>query len=494
MEIKNVFISFSSKQQNEATRICNLIEANGISCFISSRDLIAGEEYAKQLIDNISACDSVVLVLTNDSNNSPHVLREIEYAVSHNIPIIVYVQEECTLSKSMEYFLMTHQWLLPSADQDNKLIESVKHILNKSSVEPSIKNVPQEYSGNKSQNNKESKSKSKNSKGLIIALTVVMLLLLVVIILLVVTPLFKTSESYDSDGNTSKIAKDDDNDKDRDSDSEDKDKKKKDSSYELGDTVSFGSYYGEPIEWRVIDIDNDNGKVLLISKYILTMKVYDAAEGGKLNRYDGVDYWSYENSNVDDEELLIKIRGNNDWSQSNIRTWLNSSSEVVAYADQAPDRKAVEYNFYSNESGFLYGFSEEERDAIIPTTIHSPANTFSEDAKNGQVKTTDYVFLLSSDELQLLNNAGISIYASPTESCIENDNNKEGYASFKSIADIDEYYWWLRDNDGKAINKAYIVNTPYEPDTDITSYSVGSTSFGVRPAMWVDADSSYIKQ
>lgn len=465
MDSKNIFISFSSKQQAKAIEICNFIEANGLSCFISSRDLIAGEEYAKQLIDNISASDAVVLILSSDSNKSPHVLREIEYAVSHNIPIVVYVEEECTLSKSMEYFLMTHQWLLPSSDQNDKLLESIDRVINTKTIEPHVANI------NKKNDNKNDNKKAANTPSGLMLIMGLVVVLLVIIIILLLSPALSGSKTPDPDKDYLASTQDD---------------------YAIGDTVVFGSYNEEPIEWRVLNVDDEDEKMLIVSKYILSMKVYDAAESGIYNEYDGVDYWSHENYNVDDEEILVNIRGNNDWSKSNIRTWLNSDAELVTYDDQAPDRRAVGANYYNNESGFLYNFTKEEREAIFPTQVISRSNAFSDKAHNGQVRTTDYVFLLSYEELGLLKNAGISIYAKPTEGCINNDKNKEGYASFTSTANMEEYYWWLRDNDGESISKAFIVVTPYESGYNVLTQNVGASDYGIRPAMWVDTKSDCI--
>ena len=478
MDSKNIFISFSSKQQAKAIELCNFIEANGLSCFISSRDLIAGEEYAKQLIDNISASDAVVLILTSDSNKSPHVLREIEYAVSHNIPIVVYVEEECTLSKSMEYFLMTHQWLLPSSGQNDKLLESIDRVINTKTIEPHVANI------NKKNDNKNDNKKAANTPSGLMLIMGLVVVLLVVIIILLLGPAHSGSKTPDPDKDYLASTQDDSKNNDKDSDNKD--------DYAIGDTVVFGSYNDEPIEWRVLSVDDEDEKMLIVSKYILSMKVYDAAESGIYNEYDGVDYWSHENYNVDDEEILVNIRGNNDWSKSNIRTWLNSDAELVTYDDQAPDRRAVGANYYNNESGFLYNFTKEEREAIFPTQVISRSNAFSDKAHNGQVRTTDHVFLLSYEELGLLENAGISIYAKPTEGCINNDKNKEGYASFTSTANMEEYYWWLRDNDGESISKAFMVVTPYESGYNVLTQNVGASDYGIRPAMWVDTKSDCI--
>ncbi|MDD6157750.1 MAG: toll/interleukin-1 receptor domain-containing protein [Lachnospiraceae bacterium] len=134
---ENVFISFSSKETAEAIHVCELLEQNHISCFISTRDLVPGREYAEQLVQNIDEVKAVVLLLSNNSNNSPHVLREIEYAVSHKVPILVHALEEVSLSKSMEYYLMTHQWITNTADRDQKLVEGIRQIISKNNALPS---------------------------------------------------------------------------------------------------------------------------------------------------------------------------------------------------------------------------------------------------------------------------------------------------------------------------------------------------------------------
>ena len=74
-------------------------------------------------------------MLSKESNTSPHVLREVERAVSKNIPIIVYKIENVQLSKSLEYFLMTHQWMDASDEKDfERIWESVDSLMSKDSI------------------------------------------------------------------------------------------------------------------------------------------------------------------------------------------------------------------------------------------------------------------------------------------------------------------------------------------------------------------------
>lgn len=470
---KQIFISFSSQESNEATSVCKLLERNGYSCFISLRDLIAGEEYAAQLVDNIAGCQAVVLLLSNASNQSPHVLREVEYAVSNRIPILVYTLEECQLSKSMSYYLTTHQWIPNVQDRDQRLLEGVRHILD------SKDNITQDYIPAKnhtaSATNQLSSINKRNILPFVGLFVAVLIFVLVIMVVMVIrrpaAPIPNPSDSSLSDSEDST-----DNDYAQTTEA---------AQYALGDTITLGCYNDEPIEWRVIKIYDDN-TLLLISQNILSMKTYDAAECGTYNSYEGVDYWSSDNYIIQDDTLTALVRGNNDWRRSNIRTWLNSSSEVVTYEDQAPTRGAVGVNYYSNEPGFLYSFTEEEQNALVPVTHSYPANSLYLADGIETLETSDLVFLLSSDELELLRIAGISIYAKPTEACMANDLNVEGYSSFLSNYQIEEYYWWLRDNPGEAVNRAFAVTTPLEEDLEIYAYSVGVYTYGIRPAICVD--------
>lgn len=123
---KLVFISHSSKDGNIASELCNYLEENGKKCFIAPRDIQYGHEYAEEIVNGVDNSDSMVLMLSNSSNSSPHVLREVERAVSKSVPIIIYKLEEVELSKSMEYFLMTHQWV--SAKTKEGFKDILKHI------------------------------------------------------------------------------------------------------------------------------------------------------------------------------------------------------------------------------------------------------------------------------------------------------------------------------------------------------------------------------
>lgn len=115
---------------------------------------------------------------------------------------------------------------------------------------------------------------------------------------------------------------------------------------EPGSYITFGSYQGEPLLWRVIG-SNDFGDPLLYSEYIIDYMAFDNA------------FWM---ANTD------KNYGNNYWAASDLRTWLNSQTEYVKYdKDGGPTSGTVKdgYNSYDREPGFLYGFTAEERNSIF---------------------------------------------------------------------------------------------------------------------------------
>ncbi len=108
----DVFISFSSVNMDVARKICEALEETGeVKCWIAYRDIVPSANYAEQLVEAIESCKLVLLVLSEDSNKSPQVAREIERAGSKGIPILPLRIEDVALSKSMEYFISSHHWL-----------------------------------------------------------------------------------------------------------------------------------------------------------------------------------------------------------------------------------------------------------------------------------------------------------------------------------------------------------------------------------------------
>lgn len=450
-----IFISHSSADADTAQKICELLERNDIPCFIAPRDIRSGKEYAEELINGIDHSSALLLLMSENANTSPHVLREVERAVSKSIPILVYKLEEVSLSKSMEYFLMTHQWVSAKADENYVDILRFANDIKKQSQKPAEKTTgkPLENPSGKPDTDagkaKAVSTPAKKKHKLLLAGGITLLTAL-----LAVSAIFFMLH-----------------------------RKENISVFSAGDTVTFGSYNNEAITWRILKLSDDGKQAVLISSEVLTMKAFDAAESGKYNWKDSKDYWSQGSDADTDLELQAFVRGSNIWSTSNIRTWLNSADEVVTYTDGAPFSSAMSElkNGYQNEPGFLCGFSEAELSAIVETTHSTKSNVLYDAAS---ITTTDLVYLLSLEELQWFDEAGISKLTTPTQAAVEQDASN-WYLLDQNDFHINECSWWLREPVEGFSSKCYLVGNGFTKEL-LRQENAGLEGFGIRPALTVD--------
>lgn len=105
------FISYSHKDSQIAVAIQSLLEQNGIRCWIDFRDATPGNDYAGSIVRAIRTAEFFVLVLSENSAASPHVLREINSAVNAGVTILPLRVEDCQINDSMEYYLGKTHWM-----------------------------------------------------------------------------------------------------------------------------------------------------------------------------------------------------------------------------------------------------------------------------------------------------------------------------------------------------------------------------------------------
>ena len=107
----DVMISYSHKDQRQATMVLGILEKNGIKCWIDYRDALPGENYAGSIVRAIKTAKFMVVLLSAASNASPQVLNEINSAVNNGITIIPFKMDDTALSENMEYYLGKTHWL-----------------------------------------------------------------------------------------------------------------------------------------------------------------------------------------------------------------------------------------------------------------------------------------------------------------------------------------------------------------------------------------------
>lgn len=233
-------------------------------------------------------------------------------------------------------------------------------------------------------------------------------------------------------------------------------------------------FLNKPIIWKIADKNHTgypDGAITLITARSIAMRAFDAKEPN--------------NSNSD-----RKSYGNNRYSLSNIRQWLNSDAEAGKWyaaqhsADQAPSSTDyVSCNVYSDDAGFLNGFSESFKRALLETTLKVGLNTVTDGG--GSETVTDKIFLASNTEVGLANENGIvegSLFP-----IFSGDASRIAYVTAEGLTDSDysnkpandttAWYWWLR--------------TPYSSNTRSARYVSSSGALngtnayygycGVRP-------------
>jgi len=134
----DVFISYASPDSAVADSVCGGLEQAGIRCWVAPRDVMPGEFYGDAIVHAIDAAKVVVLILSQHSAASPHVLREVERASSKRHPVVSLRIDRAHLPAGLEYFLNTSQWLDVSGGETRsafpKLAEAVQRLITPPSV------------------------------------------------------------------------------------------------------------------------------------------------------------------------------------------------------------------------------------------------------------------------------------------------------------------------------------------------------------------------
>jgi len=126
----DVFISYSSKDKTIADAVCAKLEEKHIRAWIAPRDVLAGANFADSIISAINQCKILILIWSQNSNISDHVLNELNQALNHGILIIPFRIQEVQPTNAMQYYIGRTHWLdaytPPLKKHINKLIETIQ--------------------------------------------------------------------------------------------------------------------------------------------------------------------------------------------------------------------------------------------------------------------------------------------------------------------------------------------------------------------------------
>lgn len=131
---KDVFISYSSRDFDKVNSVKNILEINGISCWMAPQCIPTGSSYAKEIPMAIKNCKVFLLMLTSKSQESQWVPKEVSLALSETKCVIPFVIEDCILTDMFNFFLTDVQRYYAfelQSDSLRELIERIKFECNK---------------------------------------------------------------------------------------------------------------------------------------------------------------------------------------------------------------------------------------------------------------------------------------------------------------------------------------------------------------------------
>ena len=257
------------------------------------------------------------------------------------------------------------------------------------------------------------------------------------------------------------------------------------SNIAVGSKIKFGKYQvstetPQEIIWTVVAKNHQctpaypTNAITLHAAEILDLRCFDACEPN--------------NSDSDRQNY-----GNNRYSVSNIDQWLNKDAAGGAWysaahsADHSPDTTAGTGGYgtqYAARPGFLNGFTDDEKSAILSTTIRVVKSSVDGGSYEDVVRK---VFLPSTTEVGLSNENSIAegaawgYYTSNTarigyltQQCFSNTPS-----SSKPSSKTTAWYWWLRTpNCSSAISARRVSSDGY-----LYSRYAYLGDYGVRPAL-----------
>lgn len=126
-----VFISYSSKNKDIADTLRNVLIKNRIDTWMAPNDIPAGSKYAQVIGKALKCCSCLVLLLTNESQQSPWVAKEVERAINYRKTIIPIQLEDVLLNDEFEMYISTDQIIAirkvdESSEDVRRLISTIR--------------------------------------------------------------------------------------------------------------------------------------------------------------------------------------------------------------------------------------------------------------------------------------------------------------------------------------------------------------------------------
>ena len=126
-----VFISYSSQDQDVADMLVKIAKENGINCWIASSSIEAGS-YAKQIVQGIKGARVFVVIVSESAILSPHVKNELDIAtgrIKDGLIIMPFKIDASELDDECRYYLGRQEFFMGERPPiEERIIQFVQNI------------------------------------------------------------------------------------------------------------------------------------------------------------------------------------------------------------------------------------------------------------------------------------------------------------------------------------------------------------------------------
>lgn len=127
-----VFVSYSSRELETANQLKHILETNGISCWMAPQSIPAGSDYAKEIPKAIDECKAFLLLLSDASQNSNWVPKEVGLAIGKGKIVVPFQIDNAAISEAFNFYLTNSQRISAynrMTEAYQELVDRLKDIL-----------------------------------------------------------------------------------------------------------------------------------------------------------------------------------------------------------------------------------------------------------------------------------------------------------------------------------------------------------------------------
>jgi hypothetical protein len=107
----DVFISYSTSDQQTAQSVWKFLTSKGISCWMAPDSILPGEEWGDSILRGIQHCKIMVLIFSQAANDSGPVRSEVDRAVNARKVLIPFRIQNVAPTGAMEFHIGRRHWL-----------------------------------------------------------------------------------------------------------------------------------------------------------------------------------------------------------------------------------------------------------------------------------------------------------------------------------------------------------------------------------------------